>query len=786
MKKAIPTTFRKICIAAALAQLAAPLAHAQLEEVLVTATKRAENPQDIPLSIEVVSGESMRAMGITNFTDLQSTVPNLNVAYGVTTEVIAIRGLGSGQERSFEQSVGMFIDGFYMPRSRQYQTPFFDVARVEVARGPQSAIHGLNSTAGAISIVTNKTMPGDPFLFDVTADYEFQYGGGGIEAVLGGSPTDSIGLRLAVKASDRDGFYENSFTGSDEGDTESTLARLTAVFALSDATNLTLKYEFAENEMDGNTGELFGSDVPVFAAVAAAEPDDGQLDWRRSSNGCQDDPSGFPAALAFPGAYTHTCPKQETELETFVANLEHEFDGATLSVMAGHSEFEYDITLDLDTLAASFVDSGIDENFEQDAFEIRLTSTTSGNLDWLAGIYYHNWENYNENPATYGPALFGGLLSEFGPFGANSAIRTAGTFDQESEVWSAFAQGTWHISEQLRVVAGLRFTTEDKESTWTTPCSLINLDSGVETPVPLPGPLALCNSNPALEGLVADRSSDNWLPELALQWDVNEDIMVYAKASSSAKSGGFTSSTRNPPPTWTLADQEYQDEEVLGFEIGLKSLLIDDRLEFNVAAYDTEFDDLQVNTFTPVDGVIVQRVTNAAAASSQGVELDLRFAASEALLLGVSAAFQDVKYDSFVNGTCSVESGLASPCDQSGQPLPLAADYSGNAYANFTMPITGSINAVANVNLSFSDGYFTSAALDPVGEQSSYTKWDARIGVEASDQRWSLALIGRNLGDEEVLGATQTFFDPFLQPTALGYLEPPMTISVQARYRFGG
>ena len=101
-------------------------------------------------------------------------------------------------------------------------------------------------------------------------------------------------------------------------------------------------------------------------------------------------------------------------------------------------------------------------------------------------------------------------------------------------------------------------------------------------------------------------------------------------------------------------------------------------------------------------------------------------------------------------------------------------------------PITGSINAVANVNLSFSDGYYTSAALDPVGEQSSYTKWDARIGVEASDQRWSLALIGRNLGDEEVLGATQTLFNPFLQPTVLGYLEPPMTISVQARYRFGG
>jgi len=261
--------------------------------------------------------------------------------------------------------------------------------------------------------------------------------------------------------------------------------------------------------------------------------------------------------------------------------------------------------------------------------------------------------------------------------------------------------------------------------------------------------------------------------------------MVYAKASSSAKSGGFTSSTRNPPTDWQLSDQEYDDEEVFGYEVGLKSTLLDNRLEFNVAAYDTEFDDLQVNTFTPTNGVIVQRVTNAAKASSSGVELDLRFAASETLLLGASVAFQDVKYDSFVNGTCSVESGLASPCDQSGQPLPLAADHSGNVYANLTLPISGALNFVANLSVSFSDSYYTSTANDPIGEQSSYEKIDARIGIEASDQRWSVAVVGRNLGDEEVLGSTQTFFNPLLQPTALGYLEPPMTVSVQARYRFG-
>lgn len=783
-RKLLPLIGLGICLA-----LGPVFANAQatLDEVVVTATKREESPQDIPLSIEIVTGEVMENMGITDFTELQSTVPNLNVAYGITTQVVAIRGLGSGQERSFEQSVGMFIDGFYMPRSRQYQSPFFDVSRVEIARGPQSAIHGLNSTAGAISIVTNKTQPGDPFTLDLAAEAETEYGGGGITAILGGSPSDSFGIRAAVKVSARDGYFENSLTGSDEGDVDDTLARLTAVWTPTENATITLKYETAERDMDGNTGELFSDGRSLFAAVDGAEPNDGELDWRRSSNGCQTDQLGLvPGAISFPGSYPDTCPRQRTQLDTYIGNLDYDLGNSTLSIMAGHSEFEYDITVDLDTTAIAFLNSGIFEDFEQDAFEIRLTSSEGNTIDWLIGAYVHNWENFNENPATYEPGLFGGLLSAAGPFGFNASVRTSSTFTQESDVTSVFAQATWNVSDMFRITGGLRYTNEDKESSYTVPCSLINLDSGDEFPQALPGPLALCNSNPAVDGLTVSRSSDNVLPELAFQWDASDDVMLYVKAGESAKSGGFTSSTRNPAASWTPADQEYQDEEVFGYEIGMKSHWLNDQLEFNIAAYDTEFDNLQVNTFTPIGGVIVQRVTNAATASSKGVEMDFRFAASENLLIGAAFAFQDVEYDSFVNGTCSIESGLAAPCDQSGTPLPLAADYSGNMYANLSIPVTNTVNLVADLNFSLSDGYFTDAAQEPAGEQSQWTKVDARLGIEAQDGRWGLAIIGRNITDRKVLGASQTFFDFLLQPTVLGYLEPPRTITLQGRYSFGG
>ena len=764
-------------------------AYAQLEEIIVTATKRVESSQDIPLSIETVSGETMMDMGITDLAELADTVPNLQVGYGVTSQAITIRGLGTGQERSFEQSVAMFIDGIYMPRSRQYQSPFLDAERVEVARGPQSVIHGLNSTAGAISIVTNKTRPGDAAFLDLTADYELEHGGPSLVAIAGGSPSDTLGLRAALKISGRDGYFNNSFTGKDEGDTDELLLRISAVWELSEEATLTVKYERAEKEMDGNTGELFDDDAGTFAAgTGFAEPNDGVLNWTRSSNGCNNDRTGLPDPVTVPGAEPHTCPEQGTTNQIIMASLDWQLPGHVLSIAGGHSEFEYDISLDLDTYSDAFVVAGIDENFEQDSLEIRLTSEKGGMVDYLVGGYYQKWENYNLNPAQYGPALLGGLLSAAGPFGANVMIDTANSFEQESEIWSAFGQVTVNATDYLRITGGVRYTDEEKQSLYDTRCHLGLVDAGLLIPQPLPGPLALCNTDPSTVGLFVDRSSDNWLPEVAVQWDMNEDVMLYAKWGESAKSGGFTSAQRTAPGGMPFApeDQEYQDEEATGYEVGFKSRLLNNAAELNVAFYRTEFDDLQVNSFTPSGAVIVQRVTNAASAVSQGVEVDGRWQVNNWMLLGGSFAYTDAEYDSFVNGTCNFASGMTSPCDQSDRSLPLAPEWTGNIYANTSFPVADNISGIADLTVSFSDEFYTDASLEPAGLQDSYAKLSARVGVEASDGKWSLAVVGRNLTDEKVLSSSQSFLASLFQTTYLGYLEPPRTIMIQGNYRFGG
>ena len=200
----------------------------QLEEVVVTATKRAETTQDIPMSVQAISGEALESFAISDLGDLATTIPNFSIGDGVTTNLITMRGMGSGEDRSFEQSVSMFVDGIYMPRSRQTRTPFFDADRVEVLRGPQAVLFGLNSTAGAISIHSAVNRPGDALEGRISGEYETEYSGTRITGVIGGSPTESLGLRLAVQANDTgDGYIKNDFLG-DQGDAESTVARLSA------------------------------------------------------------------------------------------------------------------------------------------------------------------------------------------------------------------------------------------------------------------------------------------------------------------------------------------------------------------------------------------------------------------------------------------------------------------------------------------------------------------------------------------------------------------------------
>lgn len=742
--------------------LASPLAFAQdaaLDEIIVTATKREQQSQDIPLSLQVVSGDSLAERGIGNLFDLSKTVPNFDVAFNVTSNSITMRGFSSGQERSFEQSVGMFIDGQYMPRSRQYRSPFMDVERIEVVRGPQAVLFGLNSTAGAVSILTKKSRPGDDFVFDVTADYEFEYGGPGVTAVLGGSPTETLGLRLAVKFEDRDGYYENTSLG-DEGDIDSTTVRLSGVWEPTDNLSVNGKFEFSDYETLGNTGEIYGAR----AQVVEGATNDGVLDWRRGSDSSFIDPFD-QLEKDEPGDFG--------ELQNSLLQIDYDFGNTTLTLLAGHSQFDWDYLVDLDTSAAPILDAAIDENYEQTSGEVRLTSDRDGAFNFIVGGYFHSADLFNAQPNIInGAAFVAGVPPVFG----------ASLFELEHELTSFFGYGTYQINDRWVLTGGLRQYSDDKDVRRNRRCGLLIDGVGFVSSPATATAFGVCPSAASSDGFADSRSSDDVMPEIAIQWDFSDDVMLYAKYGQSSKAGGFASDTNV-----SITGVRFDDEEASGLEAGLKARLADGAAELNVALFSSDFEDLQVKTTVlenaPGGGIITSpSVTNAGEASSKGIEIDGRWAAAEWLTLGASLAFLDANYDQFVSDDCNSQSTpdpVTGTCDFSGQPLPFAADYSGTIYGDIVTPIGSNLNLVAGVTISFRDEYFTDPTLEPNATINSWARIDARVGVAAADDSWGISLVGRNLGEEEIYSS-----QPLLG-YIIGYLEPPRQIYLQGRYRFG-
>ncbi len=715
---------------------------AVIEEIVVTATKRAQNIQDVPMSITAISGGNLEKMSVTTFEDLSSQIPGFMVGEGIATTNIVMRGMGSGNNRGFEQSVAMFIDGVYMPRSRQYITPFFDTERVEVLRGPQAVLFGLNSTAGSISLVTAKTNPGDEFFTDITAEHNFDYEGTKLTAVIGGSPTEKLGLRLSVQHADGDeGYYTNDFNGKSEGGVEQDFIRASAVFEATDQLTITLKGEHAEFEQNGSIGEIFGPNGAFWDG-------DGDLNWRRNTDG--QDLRMFDSDGA--GQY----------LENTNAMLiaEYEFTNTILTAVVGYSDFKYDLVTDLDTTSTNIrfgLDAAIDEAYEQVSLEVRLASSSDADFQYIVGAYYQDADNRQLQPNIF---FLGELAPGLGPL----RVLSGGDADYDSDMMSVFASGTYHINNALRLTAGFRYTDEDKSLTSLGICEYVPSDSLYALAFGDPANVGLCGQSTV--PLSQSRNSKNFMPEVSIQWDSSDNTMIYAKIASSAKAGGFST-----------GGTEFDDENVIGYEVGLKSTLLDGRADFDVTLFYNDFEDLQVNSF---DNSLppVSLLTNAGESRTQGIEMNGRYALSPAVVVGGSLGYLDAEFTSFERGPCPV--GIATPCDLTGETMPWAPEFSGNLFIDVIFPITNNLNFVGDANVSHSGSYFVDGSLDPVTHSSSWTKLGARIGVESSDGRWSVALIGKNLTDKTILNTAQP-----LSGRYLGFISAPRRILLQLKYGFG-
>ncbi|MDF1693389.1 MAG: TonB-dependent receptor [Zhongshania sp.] len=782
--------FMPLAMAVGLCANTAAMAAPALEEVLVTATLRTESLQDVPVSVNAVSGEKMAEAGIDKIEDLQAYVPNLSMSEtGIGTNIY-IRGIGSGINPGFEQSVGMYFDGISYGRGQLTRAPFLDLARVEVLRGPQNILYGKNSIAGALSLISAR--PGQENEGMISGLYEPDHGEKVVDFMVSGPITDTLGGRLALRKREMDGYIENLTLNRDEPQRDEGTIR--AILDWDATENLTamLKFELGKFDVLGRQVEivndqpsaLLGGATYGQALNASFGADSSVLntkqDYKRSSN----------------GDYSNNRTKNLT------LNVDYALGESTLTFITGLLHYEFAELCDCDFTGAPVFSVPFEEDYDQYSQEIRWVSAAGGTFEHIGGMYYQKSEldfydaiviDSDIIPkAVYSKVydLYGGAAGEptsSGAAGASMAAISNTTtpryFTSDAELWSVFWQTTWNASDRLRATLGLRYSYEDKEGSR----SLTVADlSGNERAVGTVDSVLASVFKVERHDLKGKQSGGNLAPSLNVQYDVNDDVMAYATLSIGHKSGGFDARSNASPGGTLDGSFEYDEEKATSFEVGAKTSFMDGRGELNIAGFFTKYDDLQVSIF---DGTLGFNVGNAGAAEIKGIELDGRFALTDRLMMGAALAFLDFEFTDFKNGQCyqgqTPDNGIY--CDYTGKSNQYVADYSGNVTFTYTREFGDAMELRAGTDFVFTDSYNSSQNLDPSQEQDAYVKVNARLAIADVKSGWELALVGKNLTDENVISYSN---DVPLANSSFGsighyaFIERPRSVAVQASYRW--
>ena len=630
-----------------------------LEEVIVTSQMRAQSLQDVPISVSAVDGSKIAEAGITKIEDLQSYVPNFAMSEtGVGTNIY-IRGIGSGINQGFEQSVAMYVDAIYYGRAQLSRAPFLDLERVEVLRGPQNILYGKNSIAGALNVVTAK--PTDEFEGIVSATYEPEFGESIADIILSGPLSETLSARLAYRNRQLDGYVEN-LDGGDEPERDEQTARLTLAWNPTEDLSAELKLERGEFDVTGRQIEIVGDEPSLNPAFGGAN-------WSQFLSSLNAVPR--PVALNTPESILNTTQDarrssngdfSNNETNNITLNLTYQLGDYEITSISGFMNYEYEELCDCDFTSANSFTLFSEEEYDQFSQEIRIISPVGQDFEWIAGAYYQDSsldfaDNFTiplDSPVgTVVEGLFTGLVVPGMVDSVLSGLSVPRTFDQDSEIFSAFLQGTWHASDRMRFTAGGRYSYEEKTASRRLTSTDANGEEFAFDDTFIP------NTNVGVDYLLGrvflvsrhqldgEQERDNFAPSVTAEFDVNEDLMIYATWTRGFKSGGFdvrsntfdranVISNALGDVTVPAGSFEFEEEKAETVELGLKATLAGGRGNLNVAYFNTQYEDLQVSIF---DGRVGFNVGNAAEATTQGIELDGRWKLTETLTLAGSLAW---------------------------------------------------------------------------------------------------------------------------------------------------
>ena len=793
----------------------------QLEEIIVTAKIRAESLQDVSVSVTALSGEMMNEQALGRVEDFVAYIPNFSFSETAIGTTLYIRGIGSGINQGFEQSVGMYSDGIYYGRAQLTRAPLFDMDRVEVLRGPQVTLFGNNSIGGALSFHSQK--PSNEFEASMALLYEPEHGEEEVTAVVSGPLTDNLSARLAYRSYKIDGYLENKTLNRDEPNRDYQTARLTFLYEPSDNFDTQLKLEHSDFDVIGRQISVFHSEPSVGYGASAQN-------YAVANNVTGLDLNDILSHFNSVGGATIADPADEESRyangdfsnnamnnATIVMNwsLDNDYN---ISTILGHLEYDYDELCDCDFTAAEIVPLASAEEYDQQSAELRIISPSGETFEFVAGVYAQQ-DNLTFNDSLFtlaAPSGFFDLLegipltTSAAPLLVDKAVPRE--FEQDNENLSMFGEITWNISDSFRAIAGARQThtkkTASRSLNYTESDGNAILDEDIKKSLDIAYGILFKAFPHSLEG---EREEDRVGYALTMEWDINDDTMLYTSYKKGNKPGGYDVRSNAPPTIDQVTGNplafskggsfEFEDEAIKAFEIGTK-MAFDGQAELNVVYYYTEISDLQVSLF---DGALGFNVGNAAEAVSQGIELDGRWSLTDHWLLSGSIGFMDFKFKDYPNGLCTGEQQLAAAqsgtgangeavaqgtdcsADFSGFTNQYVADYSGSLSLAYEHDLFDSLLFRGSLDMIFSDDYNPAQNLDSKVQQDAYQKFNMRLAISDIDGTWEVALLGRNITDEEILSYANDVplsTSQFGSASYYGIFERPASWALQAKYTF--
>ena len=794
-----------------------------LDKIVVTAQKREEALQDVPVVVTALSERALQDNGVRDIKDLQTMVPGLTVTstQSEAQTTARIRGVGTvGDNAGLESSVGVVIDGVYRPRNGVGFGDLGELARVEVLKGPQGTLFGKNTSAGVINVVTKRPTYLRSFEGELTVG---DHGTRGVAGTYNDALSDNAAFRIYAAKRERDGFLDVR-TGAgprlEREDQDQNFHTLRGQLLLEPTENLDINLSIDYSNRDENCCSsvtiVRGPTAPIIDALA---PDSGVA------------PVADPYARR---AWSNRSSAQSIEDNGGSLQIDWNspwFGGATVTSITALREWSSTNGIDFDYSTADILYRNPEKGdnftgFETFSQEIRMAGATDS-VDWLVGLFYAD-EDLTRNEAyrvgsAYEAYLSTALLAQINPLLATSPTaplfysqasgRPFGTvfaghaandrYKQNSKSIALFTNNTWHATDALDLTLGLRYTIEDKEldSRYSNPngglgCGSMLLNPAQVVAALVARGLTVAQASAAAPQVVGfgclpwtnalhngratrqEREEKEWSGTFKAAYRFNDRVMAYFSAARGYKAGGFnldrvqsnnglSSGTAGILP---VADTSFEGEFVDSYELGTKTTWMGGNLLLNATLFHQEYSDFQLNSFLGTSFVVRSIPT----VTSQGVDAELLFKRN-GWMVQAGLTYADTEYgdDPLPDADLSLLPGSRPS---------FAPEWSGTASVGYDWEMGSKLKARANVGMKYMSEYNTGSDLDPQKQQDGYALFNARFVIGGQSDRWDLEFWSQNLTDEEYY---QVAIDAPLQPGSWNaFLGAPRTVGVTLRLRY--